>query len=94
MPPFFLGLILTLIINRTIMLTKHKENNESNNGDEETNEKCEEQKELPRVVWFKPTDKRVPLIALFGREIPSDIRENEEYYKTHLFAVSSFLGIF
>ncbi|RCH95910.1 hypothetical protein CU097_003871 [Rhizopus azygosporus] len=70
----------------TIMLTKHKENNENNNGNEENNEQCEEQKELPRVVWFKPTDKRVPLIALFGREIPSDIRENEEYYKSHLFA--------
>ncbi|CEJ00808.1 hypothetical protein RMCBS344292_14855 [Rhizopus microsporus] len=70
----------------TIMLTKHKENNENNNGNEENNGQCEEQKELPRVVWFKPTDKRVPLIALFGREIPSDIRENEEYYKSHLFA--------
>lgn len=89
MPPLFLGLILTLIINRTIMLTKHKENNESNNENGENNGQCEEKKELPRVVWFKPTDKRVPLIALFGRDIPSDIRENEEYYKSHLFAVSS-----
>ncbi|ORE01755.1 RNB-domain-containing protein [Rhizopus microsporus var. microsporus] len=70
----------------TIVLTKHKESNENNNGNEENNVQCEEQKELPRVVWFKPTDKRVPLIALFGREIPSDIRENEEYYKSHLFA--------
>ncbi|KAI9477832.1 MAG: hypothetical protein EXX96DRAFT_568371 [Benjaminiella poitrasii] len=42
--------------------------------------------QLPRIAWFKPNDKRIPFIALRGRDIPRDLIENAEYYKTHLFA--------
>lgn len=70
---------------RTIILPKSKESNET--PPVEVDGDNDKQKELPRRVWFKPTDKRMPLIALFGRKVPSDIVENEEYYKTHLFSV-------
>ena len=70
---------------RTIILPKSKESNEAPPA--EIDEDNHKQKEIPRLVWFKPTDKRMPLIALFGHKIPNDIVENEEYYKTHLFSV-------
>ncbi|KAI8982610.1 hypothetical protein BDB01DRAFT_793390 [Pilobolus umbonatus] len=40
-----------------------------------------------RVAWFKPTDKRVPFIAILGNDVPEDLVENEDYYKTHLYIV-------
>ncbi|KAG1458790.1 hypothetical protein G6F46_006495 [Rhizopus delemar] len=72
----------------TIILPKSKESNET--PPVEVDGDNDKQKELPRRVWFKPTDKRMPLIALFGRKVPSDIVENEEYYKTHLFSAEVY----
>ncbi|KAI7875184.1 RNB-domain-containing protein [Lichtheimia hyalospora FSU 10163] len=37
-------------------------------------------KEPPRLVWFKPTDKRVPLIAIPFSSAPPDLMEREEQY--------------
>ncbi|CDS12828.1 hypothetical protein LRAMOSA05012 [Lichtheimia ramosa] len=37
-------------------------------------------KEPPRLVWFKPTDKRVPLIAIPFSSAPEDLLEKEEQY--------------
>ncbi|CAO0790682.1 unnamed protein product [Mucor circinelloides] len=42
----------------------------------------------PSVAWFKPTDRRVPIFILRGRDIPRELVDNEEYFKTHLFSVS------
>ncbi|OBZ83463.1 DIS3-like exonuclease 2 [Choanephora cucurbitarum] len=39
-----------------------------------------------KLAWFKPTDRRLPFFALKGNDIPEDLQENEEYYKTHLFS--------
>ncbi|GAN11249.1 conserved hypothetical protein, partial [Mucor ambiguus] len=46
------------------------------------------QKEAPRIVWFKSTDKRVPLIAIPIEQAPSDFTTNSEAYATRLFAGS------
>ncbi|KAK4521324.1 uncharacterized protein ATC70_011939 [Mucor velutinosus] len=40
------------------------------------------------IAWFKPTDRRVPIFKLRGRDIPRELGANEEYFKTHLFSVS------
>ncbi len=39
----------------------------------------------PKIVWFKPTDKRVPLIAIPTEQAPSDFIQNPEAYSNKLF---------
>jgi protein SSD1 len=41
--------------------------------------------ERPKIVWFKPTDKRVPLIAIPTEQAPPDFVENSESYADKLF---------
>lgn len=45
-------------------------------------------REVPRIVWFKATDKRVPLIAIPIEQVPQDFVENNESYKNRLFVGS------
>lgn len=42
----------------------------------------------PKIVWFKPTDKRVPLIAIPTEQAPRDFVENHELYSDQLFIAS------
>lgn len=42
----------------------------------------------PKIVWFKPTDKRVPLIAIPTEQAPRDFVENHELYADQLFIAS------
>lgn len=41
--------------------------------------------ERPKIVWFKPTDKRVPLIAIPTEQAPADFIQNPEVYANKLF---------
>jgi protein SSD1 len=41
--------------------------------------------ERPKIVWFKPTDKRVPLIAIPTEQAPVDFVQNSETYANKLF---------
>ncbi|KEP54322.1 putative cell wall biogenesis protein phosphatase SSD1 [Rhizoctonia solani 123E] len=41
--------------------------------------------ERPKIVWFKPTDKRVPLIAIPTEQAPPDFVTNSEAYADRLF---------
>jgi protein SSD1 len=41
--------------------------------------------ERPKIVWFKPTDKRVPLIAIPTEQAPPDFVQNSETYADRLF---------
>jgi protein SSD1 len=41
--------------------------------------------ERPKIVWFKPTDKRVPLIAIPTEQAPPDFVQNSEGYADKLF---------
>ncbi|KAI8978961.1 hypothetical protein BDB01DRAFT_852185 [Pilobolus umbonatus] len=45
-------------------------------------------KETPRIVWFKATDKRVPLIAIPIEQAPDDFVIHNESYHTRLFVGS------
>ncbi|KAI9347541.1 hypothetical protein BD770DRAFT_446516 [Pilaira anomala] len=45
-------------------------------------------KEVPRIVWFKATDKRVPLIAIPIEQVPQDFVDNNEAYQNRLFVGS------
>jgi protein SSD1 len=42
----------------------------------------------PRIVWFKPTDKRVPLIAIPTEQAPADFIDNSEAYTERLFVAT------
>lgn len=44
--------------------------------------------ERPKIVWFKPTDKRVPLIAIPTEQAPKDFVENHENYSNKVFVAS------
>lgn len=44
--------------------------------------------ERPKIVWFKPTDKRVPLIAIPTDQAPSDFLERPEKYANQLFVAN------
>ncbi|OBZ70440.1 hypothetical protein A0H81_10049 [Grifola frondosa] len=41
--------------------------------------------ERPKIVWFKPTDKRVPLIAIPTEQVPPDFVQNSEVCADKLF---------
>ncbi|KAF9181226.1 hypothetical protein BGZ51_004975 [Haplosporangium sp. Z 767] len=62
------------------------------NGSTKKNERKkpdeEEQKGQPRIVWFKPTDKRVPLIAIPIDQAPADFVESHASYVHKLFVAS------
>ncbi|KAI7858963.1 hypothetical protein BDC45DRAFT_553924 [Circinella umbellata] len=45
-------------------------------------------KEAPRIVWFKATDKRVPLIAIPIEQAPVDFVDNNNAYINRLFVGS------
>ncbi|KAL2887820.1 Protein SSD1 [Ceratocystis lukuohia] len=44
--------------------------------------------ERPKIVWFKPTDKRVPLIAIPTEQAPQDFVENHQAYADRIFVAS------
>ncbi|KAF8985749.1 hypothetical protein BGZ46_002128 [Entomortierella lignicola] len=48
----------------------------------------EDLKGQPRIVWFKPTDKRVPLIAIPIDQAPEDFVENHTSYGHRLFVAT------
>ncbi|KAF9173574.1 hypothetical protein BGX20_002791 [Mortierella sp. AD010] len=48
----------------------------------------EDMKGQPRIVWFKPTDKRVPLIAIPIDQAPEDFVENHASYGHRLFVAT------
>ncbi|KAI1135220.1 RNB-domain-containing protein [Hypoxylon sp. FL0543] len=43
------------------------------------------QQDKPKIVWFKPTDKRVPLIAIPTEQAPRDFVERHQEYADRIF---------
>ncbi|GAA5823880.1 hypothetical protein JCM3770_000201 [Rhodotorula araucariae] len=39
----------------------------------------------PKIIWFRPTDKRVPLIAIPTEQAPADFVDNADKYQDRLF---------
>ena len=38
-------------------------------------------------IWFRPLDKRIPLFYIPNGNGPTDVKQNEDYYKSRLFVV-------
>lgn len=49
------------------------------------NSRHEKQPDKPKIVWFKPTDKRVPLIAIPTEQAPRDFVEKHQEYANRIF---------
>lgn len=63
-----------------------KEKQEAERGHRDTsNSRQHEQYQKPKIVWFKPTDKRVPLIAIPTEQAPKDFVEKHQEYSNRIF---------
>ena len=66
--------------------TKEKQEAERGHGHRDTNNNRQhEQHQKPKIVWFKPTDKRVPLIAIPTEQAPRDFVEKHQEYSNRIF---------
>ena len=69
--------------------TKEKQEAERQNRDGPSNRHLQDrQQEKPKIVWFKPTDKRVPLIAIPTEQAPKDFVERHQDYANQIFVAS------
>ena len=65
--------------------TKEKQEAERAARDGANNRHESRQQEKPKIVWFKPTDKRVPLIAIPTEQAPRDFVEKHQVYADQIF---------
>ncbi|KIV78796.1 hypothetical protein PV11_06406 [Exophiala sideris] len=65
--------------------TKEKQEAERSARDGGHNRSESRQQEKPKIVWFKPTDKRVPLIAIPTEQAPRDFVDKHMDYANRIF---------
>jgi protein SSD1 len=65
--------------------TKEKQDAERRDREGDREDRREQDQQRPKIVWFKPTDKRVPLIAIPTEQAPADFVENSAAYADRLF---------
>ncbi|KAG9255393.1 putative cell wall biogenesis protein phosphatase Ssd1 [Emericellopsis atlantica] len=68
--------------------TKEKQEAERAARDGGNGRQDNRQQEKPKIVWFKPTDKRVPLIAIPTEQAPRDFVEKHQDYADRIFVAS------
>lgn len=65
--------------------TKEKQEAERQAREGNTGRPQPERQDKPKIVWFKPTDKRVPLIAIPTEQAPRDFVEKHQDYADRIF---------
>ncbi|ETN46358.1 uncharacterized protein HMPREF1541_00542 [Cyphellophora europaea CBS 101466] len=67
--------------------TKEKQEAErgGRDGGHHGRSQSERQQDKPKIVWFKPTDKRVPLIAIPTEQAPRDFVDKHQDYANRIF---------
>ena len=65
--------------------TKEKQEAERQSRDGSTGRHQDRPQDKPKIVWFKPTDKRVPLIAIPTEQAPRDFVERHQDYANRIF---------
>ena len=68
--------------------TKEKQEAERQARDGNHGRHQDRHQEKPKIVWFKPTDKRVPLIAIPTEQAPRDFVEKHQDYANRIFVAS------
>ena len=65
--------------------TKEKQEAERQARDGGHGRSQDRQQDKPKIVWFKPTDKRVPLIAIPTEQAPRDFVDKHQDYANRIF---------
>ena len=65
--------------------TKEKQEAERQHRDGGSSRQQDRSQDKPKIVWFKPTDKRVPLIAIPTEQAPRDFVERHQDYANRIF---------
>lgn len=65
--------------------TKEKQDAERQARDGSHGRQNDRQQDKPKIVWFKPTDKRVPLIAIPTEQAPRDFVDRHQDYANRIF---------
>lgn len=68
--------------------TKEKQELERRDREGDRAKPSHEPESRPKIVWFKPTDKRVPLIAIPTEQAPTDFIDNPDAYSDRLFVAT------
>ena len=86
-----IGLLLTLdstlgLLRPSSQATKEKQEAERQQREGSSGRhQPDRQQDKPKIVWFKPTDKRVPLIAIPTEQAPRDFVERHQDYANRIF---------
>ncbi|KAL7332915.1 hypothetical protein PS15p_201892 [Mucor circinelloides] len=87
--PKFCGVVVAIldraqkqVFSGTLGLTRPS--NKRKGGDDQQHQQ-QRDSSVPRIIWFKPTDKRVPLIAIPVEQAPPGFIENSESFENKLF---------
>lgn len=95
--PKFCGVVVAIldraqkqVFSGTLGLTRPS--NKRKGGDEQQQQHQQRDSSVPRIIWFKPTDKRVPLIAIPVEQAPPGFIENSDAFENKLFLVSDILS--
>lgn len=80
----------TQVFSGTLGLTRpsNKRSNNRNDNNDDDDSHSTRSDASPRIVWFKPTDKRVPLIAIPVEQAPQGFLECSQQFENRLFLVS------
>ena len=65
-----------------------KEKEKDNDSDKKSSNHDNDNRPKPKIVWFKPIDKKVPLIAIPTEQAPKDFVENHDKYANQTFIAS------
>ncbi|CAL9734586.1 protein Ssd1p [Monosporozyma servazzii] len=72
----------------TLGLLRPSQQSNNKNKDGNNNDTPSRPQHVPKIAWFKPTDKKVPLIAIPTELVPKDFVENADKYSDRLFVAS------
>ncbi len=78
----------TLGLLRPSQKSKNSNSNSNSNSNKDDNRNNNSNNNKPKIVWFKQTDKKVPLIAIPTEQAPQDFIENHSKYSNKLFIAS------
>lgn len=70
--------------------TKEKQQAEraAREGGDGTQGQMDSPQSRPKIIWFRPSDKRCPLVAIPADQAPADFWDDQEAYKNRLFVCS------
>lgn len=78
----------TLGLLRPSQAAKKEKEKDKEDGDKKNSQNDNDNRPKPKIVWFKPIDKKVPLIAIPTEQAPKDFVENHEKYANQTFIAS------